>query len=158
VSEDRRYGRQVTIYRHRPDISRRLLLSEGVECVTVDRGQRFALEPFRCETQEYVSIVRSNSVYPEHFQVAHEFEFAPSTAELRLRVLVPGPGEIPETKSYKYAKAADEVVSTSLSQRERRDRYAGAMHQVALRSFHEVFESDRRPNQDDFARGGYQYN
>lgn len=94
--------------------------------------------------QEYVSIVLSNSVYPDHFQIAHEFEFDSSTAELRLRVLVPGPGEIPEIKSYKYSKAADEITSTSLSQKECRDRYAGAIHQVALRSFHEVFESDHR--------------
>ena len=94
--------------------------------------------------QEYVSIVLSNSVYPDHFQIAHEFEFDPSTAELRLRVLVPGPGEIPEIKSYKYTKATDEITSMSLSQKECRDRYAGAIHQVALRSFHEVFESDRR--------------
>lgn len=94
--------------------------------------------------QEYVSIVLSNSVYPDHFQVAHEFEFDASTAELRLRVLVPGPGEIPAIKSYKYTKAADEITSTSLSQKECRDRYAGAIHQVALRTFHEVFESDRR--------------
>jgi restriction system protein len=94
--------------------------------------------------QEYISIVLSNSVYPDHFQVAHEFEFDPSAAELRLRVLVPGPGEIPVIKSYKYTKAADEITSTPLSQKECRDRYAGAIHQVALRSFHEVFESDRR--------------
>ena len=57
---------------------------------------------------------------------------------------MPGPSEIPEIKSYKYAKATDEIVSTSLSQKECRDRYAGAVHQVALRSFHEVFEADRR--------------
>ena len=94
--------------------------------------------------QEYVSIVLSNSAYPEHFRVAHEFDFDPSTAELRLRVLVPGPGEIPKIKSYEYSKAADEITLTALSQKECRDRYAGAIHQVALRSFHEVFESDRR--------------
>ena len=94
--------------------------------------------------QEYISIVLSNSVYPEHFQVAHEFEFDPVTAELRLRVLVEAPSEIPAIKSYKYTKATDEIVSTPLSQKECRDRYAGAIHQVALRSFHEVFESDRR--------------
>lgn len=94
--------------------------------------------------QEYVSIVLSNSAYPDHFQVAHEFEFDPSTAELRLRVLVPGPSGIPEIKSYKYTKASNEIVSTPLSQKECRDRYASAIHQVALRSFHEVFESDRR--------------
>ena len=94
--------------------------------------------------QEYVSIVLSNSVYPENFQVVHDFDFDPSTAELRLRVLVPGPSEIPEVKSHKYAKATDEIVSTSQSQKECRERYGGAIHQVALRSFHEVFESDRR--------------
>lgn len=94
--------------------------------------------------QEYVSIVLSNSVYPEHFQVSHEFGFEQATAELRLRVLVPGPSEVPEIKAYKYSKASDDIASTTLSQKECRERYAGAVHQVALRSFHEVFESDRR--------------
>lgn len=94
--------------------------------------------------QEYVSIVLSNSVYPGHFQVTHEFEFDPSTAELRLHILVPGPSEVPNIKSYKYTKATDEIVTTALSQKECRDRYAGAIHQVALRSFHEIFEADRR--------------
>jgi restriction system protein len=83
-------------------------------------------------------------VYPEHFPVAHEFEFDPTTAELRLHVLVEAPSALPTIKSYKYSKTADEIVSTSLSQKECRDRYAGAIHQVALRSFHEVFEADRR--------------
>ena len=94
--------------------------------------------------QEYVSIVLSNSIYPEHFQVTHEFEFDPAAAELQLRALVPGPGAIPTIKAYKYTKASDEITSTALSQKECRDRYASAIHQVALRSFHEVFESDRR--------------
>lgn len=94
--------------------------------------------------QEYVSIVLSNSVYPEQLPVTHEFEFNPATAELDLRVAIPPPEAIPTDKIFKYAKATDEVVSTPLSQKECRDRYAGAVHQVALRSFHEVFESDRR--------------
>lgn len=94
--------------------------------------------------QEYVAIVLSNSVYPAHFPVAHQFEFDPSSAELRLSVAVPGPQAIPEIKAYKYAKASDQITSTVLSQKECRERYAGAIHQVALRSIHEIFESDRR--------------
>ncbi len=94
--------------------------------------------------QEYIAIVLSNSVYPEHFQVTHQFEFDPSSAELRLAVTVPGPQLIPETKAYKYTKASDEITAATLSQKECRERYASAVHQVALRSFHEVFESDRR--------------
>jgi restriction system protein len=88
--------------------------------------------------------VLSNSAYPDHVQLHFESDFDPSTAELRLRVLVPGPTAISETKSFKFAKGSDEIVSTLLSQKEGRDRYADAIHQVALRSFHEVFEADRR--------------
>ena len=94
--------------------------------------------------QEYVSIVLSNSVYPAHFAVTHDFEFEASTAELRLHVVVPGPTTIPETKSFKYTKSSDEITSTALSQKTCRDRYASIVSQVALRSLHEVFEADRR--------------
>lgn len=94
--------------------------------------------------QEYVSIVLSNSVYPEHFPVNHEFEFHPAAAELVLRVAVPEPSALPTIKAYKYSKGNDEIVATALSQKECRERYASAVHQVALRSFHEIFEADRR--------------
>jgi len=94
--------------------------------------------------QEYISIVLSNSVYPEHFAITPEFEFKPDSAELRLRVLVPGPDKVPEIKAYKYTRSTDEITATPQSQKTCRDRYAGAVHQVALRSIHEIFESDRR--------------
>ncbi len=94
--------------------------------------------------QEYVSIVLSNSVYPEHFPVTHEFTFDPGTAELQLRVLIPGPEAFPDVKTYKYTKASDSITSTSLPQREVKERYTRAVHKVALRSIHEVFEADRR--------------
>jgi restriction system protein len=94
--------------------------------------------------QEYVSIVLANSVYPECFPVTHDFSFDPVVAELKLKVFVPGPDKIPTVKSYKYSKSVDEISETSLSQKANRDRYEGAVQQVALRSIHEVFEADRR--------------
>jgi restriction system protein len=94
--------------------------------------------------QEYVGIVLANSVYPESFPVAHAAEFEPSTAELRLHVVIPGPDHVPTIKAYKFTKSTDEITSTSLSQKDIKDRYAGIVHSVALRSLHEVFEADRR--------------
>lgn len=94
--------------------------------------------------QEYVSIVLSRSVYQEHFPVTHAFEFSPEAAELRLQVLVPGPEKLPVIKAFKYTKASDSITSTAFSQKETKERYAGAVHQVTLRSLHEVFEADRR--------------
>lgn len=94
--------------------------------------------------QEYVELVLANSVYPEHFPVGHAAEFEPSTAELTLRVTMPGPDTVPTIKAYKYTKSLDEISETQLSQKAAKDRYAGIVHAVALRSLHEVFEADRR--------------
>lgn len=94
--------------------------------------------------QEYVSIVMANSVYPTHFQASPSFVFDPDSAELKLRVLVPAPDSVPTIKGYKYAKASDEITEVSLPLKACKDRYSGAVSQVALRSLHEVFEADRR--------------
>jgi restriction system protein len=42
-----------------------------------------------------------------------------------------------------YVKAKDEITATLLPVKARKDRYAGAVHQVAVRSLHEIFEADR---------------
>jgi len=94
--------------------------------------------------QEYVAIVLANSLYPEHFEVEHEAEFEPSTAELKVRAIVPGPDKVPAVKSFKYTKATDEISSVASTQKDVKGRYANAVNQVALRTLHEVFEADRR--------------
>jgi restriction system protein len=92
--------------------------------------------------QEYVSIMLGNSAYPESFSVEHDFTFDSSLSELALTVLVPAPQIIPSVKEYKYAKAKDEITTTSLTLKDQKDRYLNAVTQVALRSLHEIFESD----------------
>ncbi|HEY0260905.1 MAG TPA: hypothetical protein VGC18_13760 [Lacisediminihabitans sp.] len=94
--------------------------------------------------REYVGIVLANSVYPEHFEVEHEPNFEPTTAELSLKVVVPGPDRIPTIKAYKYTRASDEITTVPLPQKDAKGRYANVVHQVALRTIHEVFEADRR--------------
>ncbi|HEY5467556.1 MAG TPA: hypothetical protein VIK85_00440 [Coriobacteriia bacterium] len=94
--------------------------------------------------EEYVSIVFSKSPYPPCFPAERHVAFDGATAELRLRVLMPGPDKVLTTSAYKYAKSADEIVASSLSQKACKDRYVGAVHQVALRSLHEVFGADTR--------------
>lgn len=94
--------------------------------------------------RDYVDIVLGNSVYPEHFDVRHTSEFSPESAELNLRVLVPAPQELPTTNTFRYTKTTDEITSSTLSQKAIKDRYSTAVHHVALRSLHEIFEADRR--------------
>lgn len=94
--------------------------------------------------ETYISTVFSQSLFPDDFPVSHDVKFEPSTAELRLRAMIPPPSELEKIKVYRYVKKDDEIVPTELSQKARKDRYASAVHQVALRSIHEIFDADRR--------------
>ncbi|ROR65550.1 hypothetical protein [Agrococcus jenensis] len=93
---------------------------------------------------EYVTIVLANSVYPEGFDVEHDANFDASSGELVLRVSIPDPAAVPTDRAFKYVRASDEIVAVAQTQKESRERYASIVHQVALRSLHEVFEADRR--------------
>jgi len=93
--------------------------------------------------EEYVSIVLGNSVYPEFFEVEHDFSFDGVDRELKLTVTVPHPGDLPSEKEFKYSKSSDTISSTPLPVRARKDRYAAAVSQVAIRTAHEIFEADR---------------
>lgn len=93
---------------------------------------------------EYIGIVLANSVYPESVTVEHSATFNPSDAELILQVNIPAPDTFPVTKSYKYVKSTDEITTTTMSQKDQKDRYSALVHSVALRTLHEVFEADRR--------------
>jgi restriction system protein len=93
--------------------------------------------------QEYVGVVLSNSVYPDAFPVSYDHRFDLQTRELTLTVTVPEPSAVPAVKEYRYVKAKDEIVSTALTAKDQKQRYAGAVWQVAIRTLHEIFEADR---------------
>jgi restriction system protein len=93
--------------------------------------------------QDYVGVVLSNSIYPDAFPVVFDHKFDIGTRELTLRVTVPGPGVVPAVKEYRYVKARDEIVASALPAKQQKERYAGAVWQVALRTLHEIFEADR---------------
>ncbi|WP_033818214.1 hypothetical protein [Kitasatospora sp. MBT63] len=93
--------------------------------------------------QEYIGIVLSNSIYPDVFPVEYDHAFNLASRELTLTVRIPEPSAIPSVKAYRYVKTKDEITSTDLPVREKKERYANAVWQVAVRSLHEVFEADR---------------
>jgi restriction system protein len=92
---------------------------------------------------EYVGIVLGNSVYPELLAVEHDYEFDPETRELTLAVLISPPDGLPADKAYRYVKAKDEIAATALATKDLKARYAKVVHQIALRTLHEIFEADR---------------
>jgi restriction system protein len=93
--------------------------------------------------QDYVGVVLSNSVYPDAFPVSFDYTFDIATRELTLYATVPEPGTIPTVKEYRYVKSKDEIAASALPLRQQKERYAGAVWQVAVRALHEIFEADR---------------
>ena len=93
--------------------------------------------------QEYISIVLSNSVYPESFPVDHDFVFDSTTGELTIKCFVPNPPSISNVRQFKYVKTKDAITETAQTQKAQKDRYANAVASVAVRTLHEVFEADR---------------
>ena len=93
--------------------------------------------------EDYVGIVLSNSVYPDTFQVEHEHSFDLISRELTLQVNIPEPSTVPSVKEYRYVKAKDEITASQLTAKAQKDQYTAAVHQVAVRTLHEVFEADR---------------
>ena len=93
--------------------------------------------------EEYVTLVLEHSGYPTDFPVEHEVTFDPIMRELTLIAAIPGPEQLPTVREYKYNKSKDEITSTAQTQKALKDLYASALHQVALRALHEVFEADR---------------
>lgn len=93
--------------------------------------------------EDYVGIVLSNSAYPDSFPVEHEHSFDLVSRELTLQVNIPEPSAVPSVKEYRYVKAKDEITASQLTAKAQKDRYTAAVHQVAVRTLHEVFEADR---------------
>lgn len=93
--------------------------------------------------EDYLSIVFERSIYPVGFHNRYQCDFKPETAELIVRVEIPGPNIIPAEKQYKYIKSRDEITKSKRSKTDIKKRYTSIVNQVALRTAHEVFESDR---------------
>lgn len=93
--------------------------------------------------EEYLSIVFGNSVYPAEWPWPPGYRYDADTKELSIDLQFPAPGELPTVRQFKYARANDEITATEQTQKEQRDRYAGLVNNMTLRTLHEVWESDR---------------
>lgn len=107
----------------------------------LDTGDRDAVE-------EYFAIVFGNSVYPDAVAIYIEHSYKPEDKELEIDMRLPDPSSIPTVRAYKYVKAKDEISETAQSAKEQRDRYTQLVHNIVLRTLHEVWESDRQGHVD----------
>jgi len=91
---------------------------------------------------DYCGMVLDNSQYPECFPQDFEIEYNPANKVLIVDYQLPSPAELPTAIEVKYIAARDEFSEKSISERQLNQLYDESLYQVALRTIHELFESD----------------
>lgn len=92
---------------------------------------------------EYCQLVLNNSKYPESFTVNFELEYSVDNKILIVEYELPSKECFPKIKEVKYIANRDEMKETFLSESQLNKMFDDAMYQIALRTIHELFESDQ---------------
>jgi len=92
---------------------------------------------------EYCDMVLSNSQYPDTFPQEWNLEYQTETKTLVVDYFLPSPEEVPTLKEVKYVASKDEFSEVNLQETAFNKMYDSLLYQIALRTVHELYESDQ---------------
>ena len=91
---------------------------------------------------EYCDLVLSESQYLDCFPKEFELEYRAAARTLIVAYRLPVPDELPRLESVKFSRTKGDFIETELTKREFEQLYSDVVFQVAIRTVHELFESD----------------
>lgn len=91
----------------------------------------------------YASMVLERSDYPEEFPQEFRVAYAPESKELVVEYELPAPEIVPIVTEVRYVRSRDELEEKPRKATETKDLYQDLVAAVALRTIHELLESDR---------------
>ena len=91
---------------------------------------------------EYVDMVLGNSQYPDCFSPSWDLFYNHENKIVIVDYNLPSPDRLPDIKEVKYVKSRDELVERKYPKSHMSKLYDAALYKIALRTVHEVFESD----------------
>lgn len=91
----------------------------------------------------YVGMVLESSAYPDGFPERFSLGYEPRSKILVVEYELPTISVVPEVSEVKYVKARDRLSATPMKSAERAALYREVLASVALRTIHEIFESDQ---------------
>ncbi len=103
----------------------------------------------------YASMVLASSRYPQDFPQQHRVAYVPESRQLVIEMDLPGFAVVPENLEFRYVKSKDEISPKARPTTQRRALYASVVSQVALRTVHEIFESDRAEHLESVVFNGH---
>ncbi len=91
---------------------------------------------------DYCELVLSNSKYPDYFPKEFDLDYNIETKILIVEYSLPSVDVIPTVKEVKYIQSRDELVESHLPESILNKIYDSLVYQIALRTIHELYESD----------------
>jgi len=91
----------------------------------------------------YATMVLERSEYPEGFTKSFRLAYAPDSKEMVVEYELPWISIIPSVAEYKYNKSRDEITGKARKSSENKLLYQDVVASIAIRTIHEIFESDQ---------------
>ena len=91
---------------------------------------------------DYCDMVLSESDYPDLFPKEFDIDYNDETKVLIADYAMPAPEDIPTLKGIKYVASKDDFEEQHITQAQLFRIYDNLLYQIALRTIHEIFESD----------------
>jgi len=92
--------------------------------------------------EQYTQMVLERSSYPEPIAGEAEVRFDEPSKTVIVSFWLPGPADVPNIVEYKYIVSRKEIKPSAMKQKEFQAFYDDVIHQIALRTVHEVFAAD----------------
>ena len=92
--------------------------------------------------ERYIQMALERSSYPEPIASEPDVRFDGGSKTLIVNFWLPGPADISNIVEYKYVASRKAIKPVEMKPKEFEAFYDGIIHQVALRTMHEVFVAD----------------
>ena len=92
--------------------------------------------------EEHAELVLNGSTYPDWIEIDFDLGYSADTKTIVVEYRLPPADSIPAIKSVTYVQSRDELRQTHISAREKDALYGSVLHQMALRTIHELYEAD----------------
>ncbi len=91
---------------------------------------------------EHAELVLTASKYPDWLGVDFDLGYNADTKTIIVEYRLPSEASMPSVKGVTYVQSRDELKESLISKRDREQLYESVLHQIALRTMHELFEAD----------------
>lgn len=103
----------------------------------------------------YSTMVLERSEYPDEFPQEFRLAYIPESKQVVIDYELPSPEVIPKVSEYRYVKSKDSIEEKARKPAEIRDLYQDMIAAIALRTCHELFESDQGNHLESIVFNGF---